>query len=253
MKKTLCAVVSFVLACGLVFGQAQNLSPQPDPPGRSLVLPIGTKLLKPGPSLFKFTLPDGQALQAMIVQKTSPGNYLLGESSVFDKAGKLLFKAKGGSLAGSIKPTEANKQADPKNYIKIDDDMTWLPVRANLTGIVNPDPPPRTVDMAPGTTAQKLSAGLFKFTLPDKQSLQAKILQKSGPGNYVLGESSFFDKSGKLLYRAKGGTLVGSQKPLEPDKQADPKNYIKIDDDISWLPVRATLTGVINPDPPDIP
>jgi hypothetical protein len=142
MKKSVFwAGVSFALACGLVFGQAQKLSPQPDPPGKSIVLPIGTKIQKLGAGLFKFTLPAGQSLQVKIVQKTRPGKYLLGESSYFDKYGKLLCKAGSGTLVGSKKPPEPEKQVDPKNFVKIDDDVTWLPIFANLIGIIDPDPP----------------------------------------------------------------------------------------------------------------
>jgi hypothetical protein len=111
-----------------------------------ITLQKGTKVEKLGPGHFKFKLPDGQAVEVKGYSKGSGTTAIIGDSGIYDRTGKLIASGKQGSLKSGPKPKEFIKES--KNYVKIDDDVTWLPatITFKLIGIVDPEPPPRPLD-----------------------------------------------------------------------------------------------------------
>lgn len=112
-----------------------------------------------------------------------------------------------------------------------------LPVWAQLNP--QPEPPaPQSITLPKGTTVEKLEAGHFKFKLPDGRVIEVRGLQKSRGGTAIIGDSGIYDSKGKLIASGKGGSLKSGPKPAE-DKhlKVDPKNFVKIDDDITWFPI----------------
>jgi len=118
---------------------------------RSITLPMGTKAEKLGPGHFKFKLPDGQVVEVKGYSKGSGTTAIIGDSGIYDRTGKLIASGKQGSLKSGPKPKEFIKEN--KDYVKIDDEPTWLPAtitfqvvemksKQGLKGLSpQPDPP----------------------------------------------------------------------------------------------------------------
>lgn len=113
---------------------------------RSITLPMGTKAEKLGPGHVKFKLPDGQVVEVKGYSKGSGATAIIGDSGIYDRTGKLIASGKQGSLKSGPKPKEFIKES--KNYVKIDDDVTWLPatITFQVIGVIDPDPPGRRLD-----------------------------------------------------------------------------------------------------------
>jgi len=125
-----CVTVSFVLP-------TWGLNPQPEPPiYKSITLPKGTMVEKLGPGHFKFKLPDGQVVEVKGLVKSGGSadkhrgaTAIIGDSGIYDRTGKLITSGKQGSLKSGPKPTEDKHiKIDPRDFVKIDDDVTWLPI-----------------------------------------------------------------------------------------------------------------------------
>jgi hypothetical protein len=118
---------------------------------RSITLPMGTKAEKLGPAHFKFKLPDGQVVEVKGYSKGSGTTAIIGDSGIYDRTGKLIASGNQARLISGKKPKEFIKES--KNYVKIDDDVTWLPAtitfqvvemksKQGLKGLSpQPDPP----------------------------------------------------------------------------------------------------------------
>lgn len=102
--------------------------------GKSVAIPKGTKVEKLGPGSFKLTTPDGTVLA--ITSCKRPGRVkgapagaaaIIGDCGIRDAKGKVIATGSNGVLKGRAATAREAKGAPPADYIKIDDDVTWLP------------------------------------------------------------------------------------------------------------------------------
>ncbi len=130
MLKCLMIVVGMFFVASFVLPAWGQLNPQPEPPmPQSITLPEGTKLEKLGAGHFKFKLPDGRIVEVKGLQKSRGGTAIIGDSGIYDRTGKLISSGKGGSLKSGPKPAEdKHLKIDTRKFVKIDDDITWLPM-----------------------------------------------------------------------------------------------------------------------------
>lgn len=116
----------------------------------------------------------------------------------------------------------------------------------------------KTITLPKETKVEKLGAGHFKFKLPDGRVVEVKGFSRSG-STAIIGDSGIYDRTGKLILTGKKGVLKSGPKPQEYLKSdvKSSKDFMKIDDDITWLP--ATITFQVEkktkglspqPDPP---
>lgn len=106
--------------------------------GKTVTIPKGTKVEKLGPGSFKLTTPDGTAYSIKSYKATGKGQGapsaagILGDCGIFDAKGKMIATGTNGVLKGSARAIigdsgKALKDVPPGDYIKIDDEPTWLP------------------------------------------------------------------------------------------------------------------------------
>ena len=105
---------------------------------RTVAIPKGTKVQKLGPGHFKLTLPEGAVIEFAAFKKTgkSAGEPsaagILGDCSIHSAKGKFIASGTGGVLkngpvSSAAGAGKALKDIPPADYIKIDDEVTWLP------------------------------------------------------------------------------------------------------------------------------
>ena len=105
---------------------------------KSVTIPKGTKVEKLGPGSFKLTTPDGTVFAITSFKKAgkaqgTPGAVgILGDCGIRDAQGKIIATGTNGVLKGNAKAIigdsgKALKEAPPADYVKIDDEVTWLP------------------------------------------------------------------------------------------------------------------------------
>lgn len=129
MKKP--SVLPLLLGLALFLSIAGTASAQ----GKTVTLPKGTKVEKLGPGSFKLTTPDGTVFAFTSYKKTgktqgAPGVAgIIGDCGIRDEKGKLVATGANGVLKGSVRSIigEAGKDIPPADYVKIDDEVTWLP------------------------------------------------------------------------------------------------------------------------------
>ena len=100
---------------------------------KSIALPAGTKVEKLGQGHFKFKLPSGRMVEVKGYSKGSGTTAMIGNSRIYDRTGKLIASAKQGMLKSGPKPKELIK--DSRNYVKIDEDITWLPATITFQAV----------------------------------------------------------------------------------------------------------------------
>ncbi len=102
--------------------------------GRTVAIPKGTKCEKLGPGSFKLTTPDGTVFSITSFKKAAKPRRgrgaagaagILGDCGIRDAKGKLIATGTNGVLKATA--VKAAKGAPPTDYIKIDDEVTWLP------------------------------------------------------------------------------------------------------------------------------
>jgi len=133
MKKA--SVLPFVLALvGLLFF-AVDAAAQ----GKTVTIPKGTKIEKAGPGSFKLTTPGGFVFKITAYKKAAkaqgPGGAsaiigdsgILGDCGIYDAKGKLIASGANGVLKNGPNAGKALKDLPPGDYVKIDDEVTWLP------------------------------------------------------------------------------------------------------------------------------
>jgi hypothetical protein len=124
----LAAAVLFVLVAGTAAADT-----------KSVTIPKGTKVEKLGPGSFKLTTPDGTVFAITSYKKpgkptTPPGATaiigdcgILGDCGIRDSKGKIIATGANGVLKGKPATAQEVKGVPPADYIKIDDEVTWLP------------------------------------------------------------------------------------------------------------------------------
>ncbi len=108
--------------------------------GKSVTIPKGTKVEKLGPGSFKLTTPEGFVFAITSYKrpgrvKSAPAGAaavigdcgILGDCGIRDAQGKIIATGANGVLRGKPATAQEVKGAPPTDYIKIDDDVTWLP------------------------------------------------------------------------------------------------------------------------------
>jgi hypothetical protein len=127
MKKPF--VLPLFLGLALLLSVAADLAAQ----GKTVTVPKGTKVEKLGPGNFKLTTPEGSVFKITAYKKTgktagTPGAAgIIGDCGIYDAKGKLVATGTGGVLKNGANPGKAGKSLPPADYIKIDDEITWLP------------------------------------------------------------------------------------------------------------------------------
>ncbi len=106
--------------------------------GKTVVIPKGTKVEKLGPGQFKLITPVGPIIEITAYKKTGKGQGapgavgIIGDCGIKDEKGKLVALGANGVLKGGAAAIVAGsgktmKDIPPGDYIKIDDEVTWLP------------------------------------------------------------------------------------------------------------------------------
>lgn len=96
---------------------------------KTVAVPKGTKVEKTGPGDFKLTAPDGTVFTITSYKKAgkaqgTPGAAgIVGNCGIHDAKGKLIATGANGIFKGGA----SVKNAQPTDYLKIDDEVTWLP------------------------------------------------------------------------------------------------------------------------------
>lgn len=127
------SVLSLFLALALFLTLAGTAAAQ----GRSIAIPKGTKAETLGPGSFKLTTPAGYVFTITSFKRTGkaagrPDEVgILGDCGIRDPKGKVVATGFDGVLKGAAAVIgdsgKALKDVPPSDYIKIDDEVTWLP------------------------------------------------------------------------------------------------------------------------------
>lgn len=157
------SVPPLALGLALLLGVAADAAAQ----GKSITLPKGTKVEKLGPTGFKLTTPEGTVFNIATFKKAGqaqgePGAVgILGDCGIHNAKGKLIASGANGVLKSGPSPiagaaAKALKDVPPGDYIKIDDEITWLPATIRFPALrvfdrqallklsPQPDPPGKT-------------------------------------------------------------------------------------------------------------
>jgi len=111
----------------------------------------------------------------------------------------------------------------------------------------------KVVTIPKGTKMEKPAPGIYRFLLPDKSVIELRNFNpKTGAAGYVKIINP--DPPDKPIEGTQG-ILSLNKMTQQQALKLPPSDYIRIDDDIAWLPISLTfqLTGIIDPDPPDKP
>lgn len=161
MKKR--SVLPLFLGFALFLTLAENAAAQ----GKTVTIPKGTKIEKLGPTGYKLTTPDGAVFKIATFKKTGQGQGqpgavgILGDCGIHNAKGKLIASGANGVLKSGPSPLagaagKALKDVPPGDYIKIDDEVTWLPATIQFPALrifdrlalmklsPQPDPPGKT-------------------------------------------------------------------------------------------------------------
>lgn len=109
--------------------------------GKTVTVPKGTKVEKLAPGNFKLTTPDGSVFKITSYKKTAKGQGapgatgILGDCGIYDAKGKLVATGTNGVLKNGASAGKALKDVPPADYIKIDDEVTWLPATIQFPAI----------------------------------------------------------------------------------------------------------------------
>jgi hypothetical protein len=118
----------------------------------------------------------------------------------------------------------------------------------------------KSIVLPKGTTVQKIAPGHFKFKLPNRQIVEVKNFNpKTGTiGSVGIINPDPPDKTGWIpIVSGNQGTFIPSGKlTKEAASKLKSIEYIKIDDDVTWLPITISYQLVNKlspqPDPPGL-
>lgn len=114
---------------------------------KAVTIPKGTKVEKLGPDSFKLTTPDGAVFAITSYKKAGKGQGapagavgILGDCGIRNAKGKLVAIGANGVLKGGVRSIigdsgKALKDIPPGDYIKIDDEVTWLPATLEFASL----------------------------------------------------------------------------------------------------------------------
>lgn len=105
------------MADDLLFVQFKGLSPQPDPPGKSIIIPRGAKIERGKPGFLRFMLADGRMVE---FKSTKSRAGIMGDCGIYSQAGKLLYTRNRGQLCRAVSIQNL------RGKVSIDDDVTWV-------------------------------------------------------------------------------------------------------------------------------
>lgn len=122
---------------------------------KTITIPKGTKAQKIGPGQYRFMLPNQQVIELkQLVSQTGTAGYVKVVDP--DPPHKPI---EGKQVILTLRKLQRNEalKLPPQDYIQIDDDIAWLPIimTFHVVGIIDPDPPGRTLN--PRTNATKRS------------------------------------------------------------------------------------------------
>ncbi|GFO96559.1 hypothetical protein ig2599ANME_0748 [groundwater metagenome] len=107
-------------------------------------------------------------------------------------------------------PKALMRDIEGQDYIKIDDEVVWLPITIMFQPTqLSPQPDLPGITLPAGTKAETMGAGHFRFLLPDGQMVELR--------NYDMktksGDVSIFGKDGAATATGMKGALTGAPKP----------------------------------------
>ncbi len=113
---------------------------------KTVTVPKGTKVQKLGPGSFKLTAPDGTVFAITSYKKADQAEGakgaigIVGDCGIRDGKGKLIAVGAIGVLEGGIRSIigdsgKALKDVPPADYVKIDDEVTWLPATIRFSSL----------------------------------------------------------------------------------------------------------------------
>ncbi len=107
-------------------------------------------------------------------------------------------------------PGALMRDIEGKDYVKIDDEVTWLPITIVFSATqLSPQPDPPGITLPAGIKGEKMGAGHYKFLLPDGQTVELSNYE----GKTKTGDVSIFGKDGTATASGMKGTLTGAPKP----------------------------------------
>ena len=107
-------------------------------------------------------------------------------------------------------PGALMRNVEGKDYVKIDDEVTWLPITIMFSATqLSPQPDPPGIMLPAGTKGEKIGEGHYKFLLPDGQVVELNNFdRKTGAGDV-----SIFGKDEATTAISMKGVLTGTPKP----------------------------------------
>jgi len=107
-------------------------------------------------------------------------------------------------------PGALMKVVEGTDYVKIDDEVTWLPITIVFQETqLSPQPDPPGITLPAGTKAEKIGEGHYRFLLTDGQTVELRNFDRKT----LTGDVSVFGKDGASTATGMKGTLTGAPKP----------------------------------------
>ncbi len=160
-----------------------------------------------------------------------------------------LISAKSGKEI-KMMPGALMRDIEGMDYVKIDDEVTWLPITIIFQATqLSPQPDPPGITLPAGTKAGKAGKGHYKFLLPDGQTVELRNFD----GKTGTGDVSIFGKDGASTATGMKGILTGAPKPKKSAAAISPsglKELILKDDGtkpeyLAKVEKRGRILGII--------
>jgi len=135
------------------------------------------------------------------------------------------------------------------DYVKIDDEVTWLPITIVFSATqLSPQPDPPGITLPEGTKGEKIGEGHYRFLIPDGQTVELRNYDSKTK----TGDVTILGKDGVTTASGMKGILTGAPKPkksaaaISPsglkelilkDDGTKPEYFAKVDNNgkILWL------------------
>ncbi len=229
---------------------ASQLGPQPEPPDKPAVTLVkGTKCVKLAPGQLRFILPTGAMLELSGCRRDQKKQLVADKGHFMPAPGTLGWSASGARVASGPKPAG---EPSAEDVVKIDDDVMWLPAVVSFKGKAVADTPGTlpSVTLVKGTTCARLGPGHVRLTLPGGAVLELSGCRRDQKRQLIADSGHYVPAPGKPGWTAQSAKITGGAKP---PGVASLHDYVKIDDDVTWLPAIVSFVGIVDPDPPPQP